>query len=600
MRGRGLCLLLMAVISASVLPIFASCRRGDKISDDTREQMSKRTENAQFMPDAQTVMGQASETIRSMRVSLAQTDNVAEETAFDVFDMERLLSELAVIEGNGAGKYLGYEVDEIKTEMYNMVNRAPWTNEWFRVPSASDGADYYSDWAYIIENDLAYNFLSITRISWRTRASYYDSERGVEVEDYDGGSAVQYNVMRTKYYMDEETEIVEVEMLDVMQAHGKDHFMAYQGLKNAEDKYFIKYNIEAKPRTKLGYAIDTNTPYGANRSFSYMSYENANFDLLQITQRYPNEYRTESFRQLPAGGAIQMHSRQNGAYDTYSLSYEYDTDGATPINATQEGDGEQKTAVAMTDFATKLGLPLTQTQAFTQSIADGEALSTASESLLGALSKKLVDEHELAGGWDDIFKDSDKAKKKIRDEIDLPIKIKYSYVDITQAQRRDLGDAELARIDELFSFEAKGYLVPNPAFRSITECNYYLAPALMNEKGEIIYLPNDIKGAYNDFDPDWNVMWYGAWLETERPRGNGSAVGVEDFKDITARGEYAVVAVLREKNKDGHLGNIYMCQPSYPDEFSFTIGQTAYRFYAKHNQFRLQISDNTGAAEKGV
>ncbi|MBE7068444.1 MAG: hypothetical protein E7381_03985 [Clostridiales bacterium] len=587
------------LLFSCLLPVFASCKRGDKISDEMREQLSARTENAQFMPDAQTVMGENMQTIRSMQLSLAQTDNEAEETAFDVFDMERLLSELAVIDGNGAGKYLGYEVDEIKMEMYNMVNRAPWMNEWFRVPRADDGVDYFSNWAYLIENDLEYNFLSITRISWRTRASYYDSELGREVEDYDGGSVVQYNVMRTEYYMDEDTEIVEVEMLDVMQAHGEDHFMAYQGLKNAKDKYFIKYNIEAKPRTKLGYAIDTNTPYGANREFSYMSYENANFDLLQITQRYPNKYRSESFGEYPAGGEINTQSRRNGVYASHSLSYDYDADGVTPVHAKTEGANEAQTVTAIADFATKLGLPLTQTQSFTQSIEGGSALEIVAEDLLGALSKQLVDEHELANSWEDIFKDSDKAKKEIREEIDLPIKIKYSSVSVSQAQRGDLGDAEFWGVEELFSFDAKGYLVPNPAFRNITECNYYLAPALMNEKGEIIYLPNDTKGATNDFDEDWNVMWYGAFLETKRNRGN-NALCVENFKDITMHGEYAVVAVLREKNKEGHLGNIYLVEPSYPDEFSFTVGQTAYRFYVKHNQFRLQISEKVGEGEKGL
>lgn len=595
MRNK-LGLFLATVLFAGVFTSFTACKRGDKISDETRAQMSDRTATAQFMPEAQTVMGEASQTIRSMRYSLAETDNETQ-NAFDVFDMERLLSELAVVEGNGAGKYLGYEVDEIKTEMYNMVNRAPWMNEWFRVPRSEDGTEYFSDWAYLIENDLEYNFLSITRISWRTRASYYDSERDVEVEDYDGGSALQYNVMRTKYYMDEQTEIVEVEMLDVMQAHDKDFLLRYQGLKNAEDKYFIKYNIEAMPRTLLGNAIDTNTPYGANREFSYMSYGNSDFALLQISQRYPNAYRTEAFRQYPAGAEIKMNTRCEGKYGAYALTYDYEREGFAPLNAEKTGTDEAETVATVADFAERLGLSAVQTQTFEKSVQEGEGIETATESLLDALSKKLVDEHELANAWTKIFKDSEKAKKEIRDEIDLPIKVKYHYAEVTQAERGNLGDAEFWGVNELLGFETKGYLVPNPAFRNMTECNYYLAPALMNAKGEVIYLPNDTNGAENDFNLEYNIMWYGTWLETERKRG-GSAFRVEDFENITTHGEYAVVTVLRERGKDGHLGNIYLVKPTYKDEFSFTVGQTAYRFYPKNNQLRLQITDNGPAFEK--
>ena len=316
MKAKKTAVFLATVLFTGVLSAFVGCRRGEDISESARAEMSGRAQEAQFMPDAQTVMGEGTKAVQAMRYALAENDlSTDDETAFDVFDMERLLSELAIIEGNGAGKYLGYEVDEIKTEMYNIVNRAPWTDEWFRVPRAQEGTDYYSNWAYLIENDLAYNFLAITRISWKTRASYYDSETGREIEDDDNGEVVlQYNVMRTEYYMEEDTEIVEVEMLDIAQVRGQDYFMAYQSLKNAEDKYFIKYNIEAKPRTRQGYAMDTQTPYGANREFSYMTYGNSDFDLLQIEQRYPNAYRTAEFGQLPSGASVEFKSKKGGAH----------------------------------------------------------------------------------------------------------------------------------------------------------------------------------------------------------------------------------------------------------------------------------------------
>lgn len=575
---KKIAMILAAICAVSILPSCSGCTKGDEISATLREEMSTRAATAQFMPDAQTVMAEKMDGVTYMNATVSEAPQ--EESAFDVFDMERLLQSVAQIDSSGAGKYLGYEVDEIKTEMYNMVNRAPWMNEWFRVPRAENGVDYFSNWAYLIENDLEYNFLSITRICWRTRASYYDSETGQEIEDYEGGSAIQYNVMRTQYYMEENTEIVEVEMMDVMLEHENTHFIAYQGLKNAKDKYFIKYNIVAKPRTNVGYAIDTNTPYGADREFTYISYDNANFDLLEIEQHYPNAYREneELFKELPAGAEISFQTRKDGETGSYGVDYAYAEDGATPTESVSIGEKRENTVCTIAEMAKKLGISAAEAEEYAQASADG-SLETETEKLLNTLSQDLVDSYALAGSWQQIYKDSENAVEEILAEVELPIKVKYRHI-VAVRQR------------ELFGLDVQGYLTPNPAFRNMTECNCYLAPALMDEKGEIYFFEDETKDTGNDFSVEDDIMWYGAWLEINRDFAQ------EDFSGFPV-GEYVLITVLKEKGKDGHLENIYIPQADRMIFRTFEADGKTYDIYEKDLQLRISVRANA-SAENGA
>lgn len=575
---KKIAMILAAVCAMSIFPSCSGCTKGEEISAKLREEMSARAATAQFMPDAQTVMAEKKDGAALMSATIS---DVEEESAFDVFDMEKLLQSVAQIDSNGAGKFRGYEVDEIKTEMYNMVNRAPWLNEWFRVPRAEDGIDYFSNWAYLIENDLEYNFLSITRISWRTRASYYDSATGQEIEDYEGGSAVQYNVMRTQYYMEENTEIVEVEMADVMLEHGNTHVIAYQGLRNAKDKYFIKYNIVAKPRTDVGYAIDTDTPYGADREFIYLSYENSNFDLLEINQHYPHFYRENKtlFQEVEAGAEISFHIRKDGSLGEYGASYAYAEDEKTPIEKVCHGEKNETAFLAVAELAEKLGANETAVQNYRQKLSNGEDGENAAEVLLHSLSEKLVSTHALAKDWSQIYEKSERAEENILAEVELPIKVKY-------------WSAIAPRRAELFGVQVKGYLVPNPVFRNMRECNYYLTPALMDEKGEIYFFEDGTKGTGNDFSVEDDIMWYGAWLELYRDFVQ------EDFSSFTA-GDYVLITVLKEKGKDGHLENIYIPQADRVLFRTFEMDGKTFEIYEKDLQLRVSVRANV-SAESGA
>ncbi len=573
-KKRMLAVALSAVLVGSLIP-FSACKKGDKISAELRGEMSVRTATAQFMPDARTVAGEIEQAVHTVNVASAEL--AEEETAFDVFDIEAKLQDLAVIEGNGAGKYLGYEVDEIKIEMYNMVNRAPWMNEWFRVPRAEGGTDYFSNWAYLIENNLEYNFLSITRVSWRTTASYFDPEDREEKE-----ADVQYNVMRTKYYMEEGLEIVEVEMFDVMQLHGEYRLMAYLGLKNAEDAYFFKYNIEAQPRTRSGYAIDTNTPYGANREFAYMTYGNGDYNLLQLTQRYPNEYRgdRENFGQYEAGASLVSVSKTGNEHSRYALSYEYGEDETTPVNPKAEGENAQKLIDGTAELAKNLGVASADRDAYLQTIKNGESVEGATETLLNTLSKRLVDGHELANSWSKIEKDSENALKEILPEVDLPLKAKYTraYVDM---------EGYFGETKEILFMEAQAFLVPNPEFRNLLTCEYYLAPALMNKRGELFMLENEKEGSTNDFDLDHDPMWYGTWLEVERKK-----IYPNDVAVVTENGEYALVLALRKAGETAKEANVRLVQVRTDREkYTFAVGEKTYEIYSLGGQLRVKVRD---------
>lgn len=571
--------LLSLVLLALICPMFAlsGCgTKGTPISAEERTQMSERAEQAQYLPEIEEVFGMEPPrtTLRAMAAfeECAETEPELYATDFDVFRMEKLLQSLATVEGTGAGKYLGYDVREVKTELYHMVSRAPYLNAWFRVPRESGSVDYYSNWAYLIENNLEYNFLSMTRISYRTRASYIDPDTGAEIEYYDGGSAIQYNVMRTEFYFEEETEIVEVSMLDVMLEHGNPHFCGYQHFKNARNRYFVKYDIKAKPRTDRGYALDTNTPYGADRSFVYMTYDReANYELLQLNQQYPHKYRISYPSDLVRPDTLLTYiRRENGHRSVASLSYSYGEEGLLSETVLREGDTDG-VAGAVAEMSARLKYPSEERERYIA--AASTDLAGETERFAGDLARFLVDGHALAEDWDRIIGDSDRAaEEKLGAEVDLPLQLKYHYFDAwIEGKELDLS--------------ADAYLVPNPSFRGMTRCDYYLAPALMDLQGDLHFLYSGRQGTSDSFEPDTDIMWYGTWLELNL------IVPFEAFVSFREPGTYALAVALRKDGSEGHFENRSLSVRCGGEDAEITADGMRYRFMTRDGLLLVEISE---------
>ena len=570
----GILALAMALFSCA--SVFSGCsKRGDSISDAVRQGMADRTENAQYMPEPQTVYGQeeSKESAEPMRASVLAEEPQSEENAFSIFAFEDLVNSLAVLEGVASGKYLGYDVFEVKTEMYNMVSRAPWLNEWFRVPRPENGVDYFSDWAYLIENDLENNFLSVTRICWKTRASYYDPETGREVEDYEGGSAIQYNVMRTEYYFEGTSEVVEVSMFDVMLAHGNTYPLAYQYLKNVKDSYFVKYYIEAMPRTYLGYAIDTQTPYGADRTFDYMTYDRrANFDYLHVSQRYPNAYRNSGFGLEDAGASFGYVQQKNGAERRYDYAYDYPESGepqADIASSNTAGYGELKQMIA--DMAVSLGCAAADAGRFVSQTEESDA--QALDDFMTDLSREEIEQSDLKNHWQEIYDNSSDAEESILPEVSLPLKVKYSYVSAKAS-----GDGSVF-------VDAEAYLTPNPSLRNITECDYMIAPAWIDENANLTPIGEPSKSTGNDYEDDMDIMWHGAWLKCRRN------IPAEELFSGLESGKYALAFALWKEDTETDFGNRFMARCDHAISVQFQWEDKLYELYTEHNILMLNVSD---------
>lgn len=259
------------------------------------------------------------------------------ETELSRIDLEgfrRCVDSWGTIEGMGAGKYQGYSIYEIRDELYDVLDAVPAFGRWFRFPHWSDypeGEDpYYANWAYYMEYDEGADALTMTRVCWVTRFGYFDFENKKIVEDYDeegDESIVQFEVMRTRYYYDEEgRETVECFVYAVACDHvdrssdqsGRTGYyqpdekyyypVSVQYLKNVRDTSLTKYVIEYCERETVDmmdsaegwdFGEDWDAPYniehrdsdGTRLDFLQLDYGGEdNVRMLKIRRRMPTEF----------------------------------------------------------------------------------------------------------------------------------------------------------------------------------------------------------------------------------------------------------------------------------------------------------------------
>lgn len=277
-----------------------------------------KVENAQYIPDV-SKYDSGAVVLSGTRLGEPQQQGISKE------EFNSIVDEYATVENYaGAGKCLGYDIHEIKNEIAFVVEHVPAFEQWFRMPSMREkqgyiNIPYYEGWAYYLEMSED-NVLSITRVCWCTRSSYIDFDNMKIVEDHaNGTSFVQYEIMKTNYYVDEnEKEVVECFIYSVgidnvkngatCNTNTSDYYpFEYQYLKNVKDTYMIKYHIAAAERyasndpifdtigmdfgeeNNSGMDISGNTPYGSHREFTILNYDGySNIRLTDIEQHLPN------------------------------------------------------------------------------------------------------------------------------------------------------------------------------------------------------------------------------------------------------------------------------------------------------------------------
>jgi len=509
-KTRKFIAIAISVIFLETLFIFTGCSPKAALEYGTLENIS--LDGYQYLPEVNTILGNETGTAQlSETVSAANTTSLLSASAqssvvsndIEYFMFENYIHNLAQIDSTGgAGKYLGYEVDEVESEMYNIVNRAPYSKQWFRVEREDDGTDYYSDWAFLIEPNEKNGDLTVTRVSWKTRCSYYDRESEAEVEDLsDGTSCIQYNVMRIRYYTEDGSEVVEISMYNVMEKQNVFYSTEYNYLKNIKDKSILKYDIIACPRTEKGIIIDGNTPYGYIQDYSYLEYDGKdNYNWVQLYNQ--NYYGIDGIKNLDTfeGLGFSYIGKHDGSVIEYSSRYDsYENYRDVSADAVQNGDTEENlntaTKNAVTEMSEMLGVYDSDTTA--AMYADGDIVS-ALTGMIGSVSQKAVENFDLALKWEDIYDaSSDCEYEYLSDPVDLPYKIKA-------------GNNDISFFVNSCTVYANAYLTPNEKLRDISEMNLALKVTLLKDDGTLVYL--ETENTSNDFKAGTDIMWYGAWL----------------------------------------------------------------------------------------
>lgn len=369
--------------------------------DYEKAQFAKRkVATAQYLPDPEKLASQeknaaAAHTIKTNAASLSEDGEKEEKTNVARIGFEqyrKYMEDWGRIDPEGSGKYGGYDIYEIKDEIYFVLDNAPSFNQWFRMPfydwqDFPDGeVPYYNFWAYNIQYDEDRDGLTVTRVCWSTRFDYLDFENKRIIEYYDKNgdeSIIQFQIMRTNYFFDEQDrEVVECFVYTVAVDHvgggpfsldtGKTGYyqsnekyyypVSVQYLKNIKDTSLTKYMIQYCERDysnsdlkKLGWNIDHTggssydithrDSIGTARSYLQLDYGGEdNVQMLKVDQVSP-----KAFTDYEATD-ILYYAVTADSFGLFEKYYDRCTDGAMPYLSENDYYGGQYEKVLMDGF----------------------------------------------------------------------------------------------------------------------------------------------------------------------------------------------------------------------------------------------------------
>lgn len=546
-KGKKITISIFATIAASIFIFFSVVgvlhfinRKNVKYDTVKGAVASQKVESAQYVPDVEKFIeaNSGASVVSGYADSNTDESNGDTKTISTLEDFNEIVDKYATVDNYaGAGKYLGYDIYEIKDEIKFVVDHVPVFGQWFRMPTMREkqgyiSIPYYENWAYYLELDEETNALSITRVCYATRTSYLDFENQKTIEYYDDGSSIiQYEVMKTNYFFDEEgNEVVECYLYSVAVDHvdgkyadtasefmtGKPghscnfnpntsdyHSLEFQYLKNVKDKMLVKYHITTSERYRDDESFDEGgqdlrglTPYGIRREFMVVNYDGyTNIETTEIDQNF----------------ATLNHPEYDGAVD-------FD----------------------VTSNNIKL---LTEQLGMKQS--DVENLD--SKQLLESVARHIIDNFEIKNNWPSIYENSDLSYsiKTIKGPFygqNILITDFYSYV---SARDHD---------QNILEFDADADIYDYSAFDKNKE--YSLSLALKSrETGELTIIATSYAKLYGSEDTSYNLARTILNVKAEQIAVVGD--GVYDF-----------VCVLTEKGKNGEdIVLVDTLQPCYLLQF---------------------------------
>lgn len=465
---------------------------------------SEKVENAQYTPDLDKYFGALSDAETAACASLTAD---SEQTNSDEFTA--LIDKYAKIENYaGAGKYLGYDIYEIKNEIEFIVGKVPAFNQWFRMPGMREeegyaSIPYYESWAYYLELDEETSTLSVTRVCWATRCSYFDYDTFNEVEEHkDGSSFIQYEIMKTNYTQTETDEIVECFIYSVGIDHinrfkseydinyyntnSEDYYpFEYQYLRNVKDKSMVKYHITAAERTNKGMDIRGLYPYGARREFMVVDYD--------------------GYRNIETTSVDQKFSTDNQSFHEEFVNFDVNGDN---IKILLDAIGY-----------------------------DGDVSSLSQLELLDELSMHIVDNFELKNNWAEIYKNQASAVTT------KPIYGPFYGKELLLKYANTLVSTSSAPREEQIYFNANAEI--NDLSKFDSEKEYSLSMALKSRETGKLFI---VATCYVNLE---NCLYYGGTTDAYYQLTSNITLPASEIA-VDENGTYDIVCVLttRENGED--------------------------------------------------
>ncbi len=495
----------------------------DYVKGDTAE---NRVETAQYIPDIDTFIdvnsGVSTQGNKGNVFATGQSGqpNITQE------EFQAIIDEFAHIDNYaGAGKYMGYDIYEIKNELKYVIEHVPAFNQWFRMPIMREdegyiSIPYYEGWAYYLELELEPLKLHVTRVCWATRSSYLDFENKTFVEDHeDGSSIIQYEIMKTSYFNDENgDEVIECHIYSVGVDHVKRnnvcntnqadyHPYEYQYLRNVKDKSLITYHITAAPRYTMynheeyfegwtedevagddGMDIRGLTPYGIRREFKVVNYNGYNqVDVTDIDQQFASITNPTA---------------------TGNVSFDMDSNNIVILTS----------AIGMAE-------------------EDYQQVTDCKE-LLDIIAKHIVDNFELKQEWPEIYKNSvDAIEVRMIKGPFYGQKIIISDVDVYTSCR--------GHYQEEIEFDADADIYDMSYFDVNKE--YSMSMALRERTtGEVIIVATDYK-LLEEVEYNYGPNYEGERETYFRLSGSGMDLDADDVLRVKTAGVYDLTCVLTVK-----------------------------------------------------
>lgn len=257
--------------------------------------VKNRVADAQYLPNVKLLSQKGS--VRSLSYS--------NELEFDLNDYNKIVDELAIITGTGAGDE--NDIHGLKREVYSVIDLVPTFGKWFQLPHSNylpASMKRYGNNYYKFDYNSNNESISVTRMTWKVVCGAYIVEDNKIYSTHTDDDIFQQQIIQLNYYFnDEGKEVVECSVVDYLLLNKKLYPIQCQYLMNIENTSTTKIQIVLRKELEVyeeyvdiyqrQRAVDLAgyNESGYLRKIIQLNYaDSKNIELLKIEQNSNTEY----------------------------------------------------------------------------------------------------------------------------------------------------------------------------------------------------------------------------------------------------------------------------------------------------------------------